>query len=413
MSENVKKPILLDSTGQSILARLNEQNVYWSVLAEEQRKNTYSDISAISSIVRSNSLEVLKERFPIGDQIIVPWKDMDDSAHNTDATAYQVAWDLVDVREVEKKDGTKVPGLVLQMHKCSAYGVQFSHNQAFYKATDGLAAGTYNFTLGDNWGKATTGTYQFTLNQAVPAGGLLGGLYSFDSNEYTAWTIESWATADAASYIESVSVTKGSEGTSLGTMRYTTVGTLNSMQRSSRGHNRYSTSAIRQYLNATGTGWWTSQEDFDIRPDQYGKHGFMSGFGDDFLAAIKPTKVVTALNTVEGYSTEFETTYDTFFLPSVEEINCTNSQETKHLEGPYFPYWRERLGLTDFAKIYPVIYDAYKIPALNSSSSQSIRLRSAYRSYAYNAWYVDSSGYVSSNGSACYAYRFSPACVIC
>lgn len=177
------------------------------------------------------------------------------------------------------------------------------------------------------------------------------------------------------------------------------------------GHNRWGTSALRQYLNATGADWWKTQEDFDIRPDQYAKKGFMSGFSDDFLAAIKPIKVTTALNTVEGFSTATEDTYDTFFLPSIEQMNA--NPQLANVEGSYWPYWRKRLGVSGPVGWYAEnTYEGFKIPALNANSPQYVRLRSAYRGSAFNTWHVYSSGCVNNN-TASYAQRFAPACVIC
>ena len=57
--------------------------------------------------------------------------------------------------------------------------------------------------------------------------------------------------------------------------------------------------------------------------------------------------------------------------------------------------------------------DALKIPALNSSNLQYVRLRSANRDYAYGTWYVSTSGRVNNHYYASIAYRFSPVCVIC
>ena len=229
----------------------------------------------------------------------------------------------------------------------------------------------------------------------------------------SSWKVKSWAKPDSAEPIETVAVTEGSVGTDLGTMPYTMRGEtgLNCMQSVGYGHNRWSTSAIRQYLNSSGENWWKSKEDFDIRPDQYNKKGFMTGFGEDFLAAIKSVKVTTALNTVEGFLETSESTFDTFFLPSLEQMNIT--PQLSGVEGDYFEYWRSRLATNKFVGYHPNVYDAFKIPALNSSSSQYVRLRSALRGHASNTWSVYSSGYVNNGYYASGAGRFSPVCVIC
>ena len=317
---------------------------------------------------------------------------------------------------VTRKDGATVPGLFLQMHLCSAYGVQFSHQQAFMNCPDGLEAGTYHVTFGSKWGSkgADAGTnWQFTLTQAVPAGGRLSGFEGLPDVATTAFKVKSWATPADASPIETVDVAAGDGGTALGTMLYASQGEdgLNSMQATGYGHNRWGTSAIRQYLNAAGADWWKSQEDFDIRPDQYAKKGFMTGLGEDFLAAVKPVKVTTALNTVEGFTAATEDTYDTFFLPSLEQINA--NPQLAGAEGSYFPYWRSRMGVSGPVGWYgDNTFEGYRIPALNSNSPQHVRLRSAHRGSAYIAWSVHSSGYVTTN-YASNAYRFSTVCVIC
>lgn len=415
MSTITNEPILLDATGQQILTELKNQNGYLAMMAEGKRSEIYNSVNQIASIIRGNDLETNRGIFPIGDQIIVPWKDMDDAAHNTDETAYQVEWDIVHHGMVTLQDGSDVPGMYLMMHKCSPYGVQFSHQQAFWNCPDGLAAGTYHLTLSTKWGNyAMAGTtWQFTLTQDVPAGGRLSGFEGMPDQANTNWRVKSWANAADANPIETVAVTSGGEGTDLGTMPYNVVSDegMNGMQQTAYGHNRWATSAIRQYLNASGANWFSSKEDFDIRPDQYAKQGFMSGFNSDFLNAIKPVKVTTALNTVEGFADATEDTYDTFFLPSLEQINA--NPQLRGAEGDYFEYWRRRLGVTDFVSWYAEnTFDGFKIPALNLNSPQSVRLRSAIRGTASNAWNVHASGYVSSY-YASHAYRFSPVCVIC
>ena len=403
MSTITNDPILLNSTLQSFSNQIKTQNEYLSMIVSTHKAAVYDSVSQIAHIVRSNDLAMNKKLFPIGDQIIVPWKDMDDSSHNTDETAYQVAWNFVDHRMVTLKDGSSVPGLLVQMHKCSAYGVQFSHEQAVYHASSALAAGTYCFTVNSAFGDAipANSILEFTTTKTLPADGRI-----FVNTSKSVQLYEKGGTSPLETV--TASIVTSSSGTDLGTTGSNGLNTINNMR---YGHNRYSTSAIRQYLNATGTGWWKSQEDFDIRPDQYAKNGFMTGFNDDFLSAIKPVKITTALNTVEGYSNSSEDTYDTFFLPSLEEMNAT--PQLSGAEGSYFPYWRSRLGLSGFASYHPSIYDGYKIPAINSNSAQSVRLRSASRYSSCSTWYVYASGYVNNGHPACYAYRFSPVCVIC
>lgn len=410
------------SEALNLLGRINGN---LGIIAAEKKAAVYNSMAEIASIVRQyqdageEGVATLNQLFPVGDMIIAPWKDLDDENHNTDQTAYQVPWHVLGARMVTLQTGREVPALGVQMHKCSAYGVQFSNFQAFMKCPDGLTAGTYNVTFGGSWGSkgANSGTsWQFTLTQAVPAGGRLSGFETLPDVATSAFWVKSWATPDAADPIETVVVTAGSEGTSLGTMNLTTLSNdgLNCMQRVGYGSNRWSTSALRQYLNKAGLNWWASKEDFDIRPNQYGKHAFMSGFDEDFLSAFKPVKVTTALNTVEGFANASEDTYDTFFPLSLQEMNV--SPQLANVEGAAFEYWKQALGRSNYAGTgSSAVFDAFKTPAINADAAQYVRVRSASRGSAYATWYVHTSGYVYGYPSAAAysASRFSPAGFIC
>lgn len=415
MSTITNEPILLDATGRAMLEKMDRQNAYLAMIAEGRRKDIYSSISQVAGLVRGNSVEENQKIFPIGDQIVIPWKDVDDSAHNTDETAYQVPLDIVHHGEVTLESGEVVSGMFVQWHYCSPYGVQFSHQQAFLNCTDGLAAGTYYVTFGGSWGSkgAEAGTsWSFTLTKAIPAGGRLSGFEGLPDVAPSAFKVKSWSTPNDAAPLEEVSVVSGENGTFLGTMNLNNLGTegLNSMQCAGYGHNRWKTSALRQYLNKSGTEWWESKEDFDIRPDQYTKHGFMDGFTEEFLAAVKPVKVMTALNTVEGFTETVDETFDRFFLPSLEQMNVV--PQLAGVEGEYFEYWRRRLGVTAPVAQYGT-YPNLITTAINAKTSpQYVRLRSAYRFNACGAWGVSASGYVY-DGGASTASRFSPVCVIC
>lgn len=56
--------------------------------------------------------------------------------------------------------------------------------------------------------------------------------------------------------------------------------TMNSMQETAYGCNRWATSAMRQWLNSDAgkNEWWKQQDAFDIAPDQLATtSGFFSG----------------------------------------------------------------------------------------------------------------------------------------
>ena len=159
--------------------------------------------------------------------------------------------------------------------------------------------------------------------------------------------------------------------------------------------------------------WWEAQHLGDMPPAELAtKAGFMTGFGEDFLSIIKPIKVTTALNTVTDKDLgNTEDTYDTFFLPSLEQMYA--KPQLAGAEGEYFEYWKSALGITSPASYHPSIYNEYIHYAINAkTTAQYVRLRSAYRNSSYGTWYVYTPGSLSTH-TAYHAYRFAPVCVIC
>lgn len=414
----INNPIALDATAKAIISEMDRENALLSAYLESDRAGLYTNITQFSQVIRSGTVEQNAALFPVGDQILIPWKDVDSTNHNTDENAYMVHLDIVHHGMVTLESGTEVPGVFLQWHHCTPYGVQFSHQQAFLDCPEGLAAGTYIVELAQNWGSNAVGgsRWAFTLAQSVPAGGRLSGFDYMPDSAPSTWKVKTWATPDAADPIETVSVVEATEetvGTDLGVMPFNNPDEengLNCMQSVAYGHNRWKTSAVRQYLNSSGTGWWKSQEDYDIRPDQYAKTGFMAGFSDEFLAAIKPVKVQTALNTVEGFTETTDITYDRFFLPSLEQMYV--NPQIKNVEGEYWEYWRRRLGVSAPVAQYGTYPNLITTGIDNPNAAQLVRLRSASRGDSCGAWLVYASGYVGGN-YANGANRFSPVCVIC
>ena len=183
------------------------------------------------------------------------------------------------------------------------------------------------------------------------------------------------------------------------------------------GYNRWKDSAYRQWLNsdaAKNANWWTAQHDGDVAPSSTftNKPGWLYGFSQDWLSIFKPVKVDTACNTVtDGGVTD--TTYDKFFLPSLEEVY--GNPQIADVEGPYWPYWKEETELESPSNgSSSDTNDARKIPQVTQApegSAVACRLRSANRGGSYNVWSVNSVGYLNSS-YAYSAYRAFPACVI-
>lgn len=182
------------------------------------------------------------------------------------------------------------------------------------------------------------------------------------------------------------------------------------------GYNRWKDSAYRQWLNsdaAKNTGWWTSQHTGDVSPSaaMVNKPGWLYGFTAEWRAIFKPVRVDTACNTVtDGGVTD--TTYDQFFLPSLEQMYGV--PQAADVEGHYWPYWKEETGYAEPNNgSSGAPNDARKIPSIANptGSAVSCRMRSAYRGHSSSVWHVSTAGYLN-NSSTNYSYRSLPACVI-
>lgn len=400
--------LLTNEVGLQMLEEMRRQTAISEATARDQIAALASQMSAIAKIVRDGYGNVLMD---IGDQLNIDWTD--------GSKSYNVPHDIVHFANVDLKNGDKVPGMYLQWHFCSPFGVQFDAAEAFYYAETELAAGTYNIIVGDNWGNncKKNEQYQFTLSKPVPAGGQIAGFYSMPDKAAAEWTVQTFTDAKSTTPIETVKPTAGSNGTNLGTLSFAGDGKLNSLQRVAYGYNRWSQSAIRQYLNSAKAAgqWWEPQHKWDRPPAELAsKPGFLSGYSDDFLNAIKPVRVRTALNTVTDAAVgAYEDTYDKIFLASLEQEFIT--PQASGVEGEAWDYWKqavERSTPTPWYKTFaegghPITYGID-----GKTSAQNVRLRGAYRGYAYYTWNVYASGNVS-NSNAVNSHRFAPACVIC
>ena len=281
-----------DDTGKTMISIMRRQLAVMELQAADKMAELTTNLAEIHELVRSG---VAQELLDYGDRVNVAWKD-------TEANQEHVApHNVVHFGDVELEDGEIIPGMFLQWHYCTPYGIPFDAPEALYYASAGLPAGTYNFEIQTTWSKALAGTYQFTLTQAIPAGGQVGPIAQLADTEPSNWSVTTYTGPTDTTGIETVAVTSGSAGTSLGTLKHAGDGNMNSIHRVGYGYNRWSQSAIRQWLNsAAGPGaWWTPQNNWDRPPAEAAtKSGFLAGYGEDFLACIKPVKVVTALNTI-------------------------------------------------------------------------------------------------------------------
>ena len=339
----------LDRIRQQIAARNNRLRDFAELYAQTTWDKVQLDVKTLST-------EALATKYPRGTQLIC--------GYTLDDVTYDFPWVVLDNnRQCEWEDGSLHQGLWLGARYGTIEEIQFD------------APETTNVNLAEET-TALEGWYYW---------GVTGSTY----------TALNLSTGDAIPTTYD-SVKKCG---------------INSVDVLRNGYNRWRDSGIRQWHNsAAGKGeWWTPQHLGDIAPSQLAsRKGFMAGLDSDFLAVVHPIKVKTACNTITDGG-ETDTTIDTFFLQSVEEVY--GSPQIAGVEGPYFPYWKDVLGIDAPSNS---ANDARKIPKINNTSGSAVylRLRSASRGHSYGAWYIGSGGnlgdYYHANGS----YSSLPACVI-
>lgn len=362
------------------------------------------DYNGIKAVVAAGNAPAV---FPVGTQLVNTYT-------GKDGKVYDCPWDVVKTDDIaEGETGTTAPAMVLQMHYASLEDIQFSAYQAFFVVPEaGLVAGTYNVKMGLDWGtNVKNGTvYQFTLTKNAPAGARLTGFYNAPDAAPTNWKVYVYKDQNKSELLETCSVSAGEAGTNLGTFLAKPNGNLNGLHPVVYGDNRWWKSAYRQYLNsdAAAGGWWTPQDEWDMKPDQADSvPGFLAGFSDDFKAALTRVKVVTYGNTVTDDSSAV-VTYDKIFLSSLQEIYC--SPQVSGEGTGYWPYWKERTG----AKTPQTLWQTYPLRITRDLAQRTVgrnaRLRSAdIRSNDNGTFIVDSSGYVGT-WRAVGAGRCAPAC---
>lgn len=368
------------------------------------------DVSSWTKIRNLRKSGLAEKVLTVGDIIDDTWTDV------AAPKEYPYQWHVADFQPIELQNGDTEASMLVQAHWAHPFGVQFSHQRAFLACPDGLPVGSYYFTIESAWGNNVKAgdIVCFKTTKVVPAGGRVSGCYGAPDQAKANWRIYTHS-ADGKTQIETITptFTKTDSATNLGTQHLNKrEGNLNSTQEMAYGWNRWKTSALRQYLNSEAAkgAWWTAQDEWDVAPDQLkDKAGFLSGCSADFLSALQIVKVTTFANTVNDGGGE-DTTYDRVFIPSMEQMYCAPQIKG---EGTYLEYWKQRSGATAPLAQWGTYPNIITYAVENHTSPQLIRLRSASRGTATNAWYVSSSGNVHiSYYYASYAYRFAPLVVI-
>ena len=378
------------------------QNAAIDLLASDKRASLTTDIDALAQLIHSGEL---LEVMDYGDKASFAWADGE--------TNYAPEWNFCHLENAELEDGEIIPVADFEWDKVLPFGTQFSPAQALYEKAAVTPAGTYHFTVanasadsGDN-GK----TFQFTLDADLAADAQIRKTNAATASVSASGALKIHANGAATEPIATLVVTEGSGGTDLGTTDGT--GDLNHFSRVNYGHNRWKTSALRQYLNSTAAAnaWWTSQEKWDVAPAYAAtKAGFLHGYDASIINRMKVTKIVTGRNTVTDGGGVDET-YDRIFLSSLEQMYIQPQLSSSvGSEGAYWEYYKRLLGATS-----PVArsqtYTRLIKRRLNDNTAQYRWLRSSNLSGAVDDWFIFSNGSVY-NTTALSGLYCAPACRI-
>lgn len=321
-----------------------------------------------------------------------------------------LVWDVIGKNHDTPTDPQFDKSMTLQLHDQFPTALQFDAPEAFYYCEDGLAAGTYYFTIDSTYDPPNNDltAYQFTLTQDVPAGGQL--TFSWNSDVASAAKVKSFASRTSTTAIEQVSVTEGTDGQNLGNL--TIAGdfsnNLNSIHRVRYGSNNYKESAIRQWLNSSAAAGsvWKPQTKWD-RPPAWAATtaGFMNGMDADFLAVIGKTHIIVARNTVcEGGG--YDEMDDYFFLLSRREV-YTGNEVASVIEGEPYPYYSDYSDLSA-----PGAGNDGNRVKYRGGSAQWWWLRTPYSEHGSLVRSVSTTGYLDGSLVLLYSYGVAPACNI-
>ncbi len=364
----------------------------------------HNDWAAIKAAVDHGQAE---RRLPVGSQIIDSWE-------KASGTGYTAPWDVVNY----DADGN----MELNWHNCTPDGVPFDEAEAIYYApSGGLAAGQYYISIGHTYGTgwSTDKHINFTLAHDMAEGDQLvincNHDAATDPTNGRAWNVYA---AGSTTSKDSGTTSNSTDGTELGTTSTTsehkTNGNINAISRVVYGSGRWSESAVRQWLNSSAAAgaWWAPKNGWDRPPAEAASvRGFLAGYGEDFLSLLQEVDVVTALNTVEGFETETETTRDKIYLPCMENWYINPQKTGEGNEWDYYKTLAQEAGLPGKFQqggTYPIL-KKYRVD--DTTSAAYVWLRSCYRGNAGNAWIVYSSGIVDTY-FAFNAVRGCPACKI-
>ena len=330
-------------------------------------------------------------------------------------TTTPLAFDVIGIDHDTPADPKYTHSMTLQMHDLWTTAVAFDATEATWYIDeetypDGLAAGTYCFTLPSGYEASYGGglTYNFTLANAVPVGGQVRFAWGYQT-QASASKISTYTSGTSTTAIETVSVVEGDTGTALPNMHATTVGdNVNCAHRMRYGSNNWAESGIRQWLNtdAEAGTWWEPKTVFD-RPIAIAATtaGFLKGFDPAFLNVIGEVTKTTQQSISDGYGRDTST--ERFFLLSRPEIYAGTERSADGADGTVYEYYGA--GYSDLTSAGTGA-DSNRIKYRNGTATYWW-LRTPTSTYGYYVRVVFPTGTLSSN-LASTSHGVAPACVI-
>ena len=358
------------------------------VLAGVTRVTSWADVQ---TVVRAG---LASKFFSVGDQFTCQRDGVD------------LVWDIIGIGHDTPADPQYSHSMTLQLHDVYK-NLQFDAREAFYYAEHELDPGTYHLTIGaHSWKDMDIGkTVQFTLTTALPAGGQLVFNQAHNAS-VIGGTISAYASATDITAMETVTLTDGNGGTSLGEINNVRQSALNSMQRALLGNNNWGESAIRQFLNSNAAAGsvWTPRNVWD-RPPSWAttEKGFQNGLDADFLAVVGNVTKTTAEDNLNDGESSYTTT-EKFFLVSREEVYA--GKENGQDEGGAYAYYSRHSCLSGAG----TGADSNRIKYLNGTESIWWQ-RTPHATFGHNARSADATGMVKSS-YANYDRGIVPACNI-
>lgn len=209
----------------------------------------------------------------------------------TNGTTYDYPWIIVDFQTVELEDGSTYDNVpILQAQYTGHEAVQFDAPEETI-ATETTAQAGYYYV------------------------GCSGSTY----------TLLSLSTGDTIPYSDYTTAVYKTLWNNKNSVQY--------------GNNAWALSGLRQYLNNSGTGWWTAQHDCDVAPS-ISLNGFMTYMPSEMANALTPIKRTT---TRANYmSNVVDTTYDKFWIASCSEMNIATSSNIAN-DGSPWAYYKQIL----------------------------------------------------------------------